>query len=122
MKIMLLLKRKEGMTPEAFREYYETSHVVLAYKYLGHLFRDYRRNYAQPIGEPVGEEPNPGMADCPYDAITEIWLKDADAWQEMQRITADPVIGKIFMEDEENFLDRPALRMFPCVEEAKAPA
>ena len=43
-------------------------------------------------------------------------LKDRDAWVEMQKIVGDPVIGKIFMDDEENFLDRPALRIFPCEE------
>lgn len=121
MKVMLLLKRKAGLTPQQFRDYYETSHVALAHKYLGHLFQDYRRNYAQPIGEQLGEAPNPAVSDSPYDAITEIWLKDAAAWDEMQRITADPVIGKIFMDDEENFLDRPALRIFPCVEETRVP-
>lgn len=57
----------------------------------------------------------------PYDAITEIWLKDQDAWLEMQRITAHPVIGKIFMDDEEKFLDRPALKIFPCEEETRFP-
>jgi hypothetical protein len=121
MKVMLLLKRKAGMSARQFRDYYETSHVALAHRHLGHLFLDYRRNYAQPVGDQLGEAPNPGMADSPYDAITEIWLKDDAAWAEMQRITADPVIGRIFMEDEENFLDRPALRIFPCVEERQAP-
>lgn len=123
MKVMLLLKRKAGMSPTEFRDYYEGSHVVLAYRHLGHLFADYRRNYVQQPGPVNGEEPNPALlSENPFDAITEIWLHDAAAWQEMQRIISDPVIGKIFMEDEEHFLDRPALLIFPCDEETRIPA
>jgi hypothetical protein len=116
MKVMLILKRKAGMSPEAFQEYYERSHVKLAHKYLGHLFADYRRNYTMPVEDKQGDNPNPGVTDPGFDAITEIWLKDAAAWDEMQRIISDPEIGRIFMEDEEHFLDRPALRIFPCFE------
>ena len=116
MKVMLILKRKPGMSAQAFQDYYESSHVKLAHKYLGHLFADYRRNYTLPVEDKQGDNPNPGLADPGFDAITEIWLKDESAWDEMQRIISDPEIGRIFMEDEEHFLDRPALRIFPCFE------
>jgi hypothetical protein len=122
MKVMILLKRKAGMSRAAFREHYEHSHVVLAHRYLGHLFLDYRRNYSLPVNAQVGEKPNPAVIDSPFDAVTEIWLRDNDAWLEMQRIIADPVIGKIFMDDEENFLDRPSLCIFPCEEIRSTPA
>jgi len=116
MKVMLLLKRKPGMSAQAFQDYYESSHVKLAQKYLGHLFADYRRNYMLPVAEGQGDSQNPGLANPDYDAVTEIWMKDEAAWEEMQKIMADPDIGRIFMEDEEHFLDRPALRIFPCFE------
>lgn len=122
MKVMILLKRKAGMSHADFVDHYENSHVVLAHRYLGHLFVDYRRNYPLPVVERVGDAPNPAVADSPFDAITEIWLADYAAWLEMQRIIADPVIGKIFMDDEENFLDRPSLRIFPCHEVHSDPA
>lgn len=124
MKIMVLLKRKPGMTMEAFRAHYEGSHVVLAYKYLGHLMADYRRNYALPVdpGAQSSDTANPGVADSPFDCITELWLHDHNAWLEMQRIISDPVTGKIFMDDEEHFLDRPSLRIFACEEETAVPA
>ncbi|WP_323809663.1 EthD domain-containing protein [Sphingobium baderi] len=41
-KIIWLLKRKPGMSKEAFREHYENSHVVLAHKYVGHLLEGCR--------------------------------------------------------------------------------
>src|SRR3546814_14773322 len=44
-KMLWLLKRKPGMSKEAFREHYENSHVVLAHKYVGHLLEGYHRNY-----------------------------------------------------------------------------
>lgn len=122
MKIMILLKRKAGMTPEEFREYYERSHVALADKYLAHLFADYRRNYILPVEGDQSDTQNPGLANPDYDAVTEIWLKDENSWAEMQRIIGDPEIGRIFMEDEEHFLDRPSLRIFPCFEVISQPA
>ena len=66
-----------------------------------------------PVEGGQSDSQNPGLANPDYDAVTETWMKDEAAWAEMQRIMADPEIGRIFMEDEENFLDRPALRIFP---------
>lgn len=119
-KCVILLKRRPDLTPQEFRARYEAGHVQLAHKYLGHLFSDYRRNYAIPYAEHLGDDPNPGFADSPYDCVTEIWLPDQSAWNEMQRITADPVIGRIFQEDEETFMDRDALKIF-VAEEVMSP-
>lgn len=121
MKIVILLKRRPDLTPAQFREHYESSHVKLAEKYLGHLYTDYRRNYAVPIGAAAGDKPNPGVADSPYDAISEMWLEDEAAWLEMQRIIARPEIGRVLIEDEERFLDRAALRIFACDEVRSTP-
>ncbi|MDE8650994.1 EthD domain-containing protein [Novosphingobium album (ex Liu et al. 2023)] len=44
-RVFVLLKRKPGMTFEAFREHYENGHALLGEKYFGHLFVSYRRNY-----------------------------------------------------------------------------
>ena len=44
-KVILMLKRKPGMTPAAFREEYETGHSRLGLKLFGHLWKEYRRNY-----------------------------------------------------------------------------
>ena len=62
------------------------------------------------------EAPNPAITDSSFEAITKIWLEGNEAWLELKRIIADPVIGKIFMDDEENFLDRPSLCISPCSE------
>jgi hypothetical protein len=41
-----------------------------------------------------------------YDCVTEWVMPDEQAFEEIMRLFADPVIGKIFHDDEENFLDR----------------
>lgn len=114
MKAIVLLKRRSGMSHEQFRQYYETSHVELAHKYLGHLFLDYRRNYPEMIDTDAEGNPLPAFAQSPYDAITEIRYKDREAFLESQRIMSDPEIGKLFAEDEKHFMDGPAFRIFTC--------
>ena len=42
--MLVMIKRKAGMSEEQFRGYYETHHVALAKKHVYHLLSDYRRN------------------------------------------------------------------------------
>jgi hypothetical protein len=113
-KVILFLKRKAGLTPEQFRVHYESSHVKLAQRYLGHLIVGYRRNYPRfatlnPSSVPAGSQPAPH--DIGYDCITEIWVKDEAAFAELRRIFDDPVIGPIVAADELKFLQRDATVM-----------
>lgn len=108
-KIIYFLKRKNGTTPEQFRQHYESSHVLLAKKYIGHLLKDYVRNYPSfallnPSEIPEGTEPQP--YDIGYDCITEMHVENQDAIQEMTRIFNDPEINPILVEDELKFLER----------------
>lgn len=122
MKVIVMIKRKPGMSLEDFREHYERSHVALAHKYLGHLFTDYRRNYAVPDGPGAAEgAPNPGQAEAGFDVVTELWLRDEAAWLEFREILADPEIGPIFREDETRFMDQSQLTVF-AVDEVRSPA
>jgi len=108
-KIIYFLKRKKGTTPEQFRAHYESSHVVLAKKYIGHLLTDYIRNYPtfallNPSELPEGAEPVP--YDIGYDCITEMHVENQAAVEEMTRIFNDPEINPILVEDELKFLER----------------
>lgn len=108
-KIIYFLKRKNGITHEQFREIYESSHVLLAKKYIGHLLHDYIRNYPtfalkNPSNIPEGTEPIP--YDIGYDCITEMHVPDQAAVDEMTRIFNDPDINPILVEDELRFLER----------------
>jgi len=78
-KLVFLLKRKPGTTKEQFREHYETSHVKLAEKYIGHLLTGYHRNYPtfatlNPSEQPAGSDVKP--YDFQYDAVTEMRVRE----------------------------------------------
>ena len=108
-KIIYFLKRKNGITPEQFRAHYEASHAMLAKKYIGHLLKDYIRNYPtfallNPSNIPEGTQPVP--YDIGYDCITEMHVENQAAIDEMTRIFNDPDINPILVEDELKFLER----------------
>lgn len=116
-KVMWLLKRKPGITHEQFRTHYERSHVVMAHKYIGHLLVEYKRNYKTETwggGVPTEQGGGFGPVDWPYDCVTEWVMPDEAAFNEINRIFADPVIGKKFHDDEEHFLDREAVLLIKC--------
>lgn len=111
-KIIIVMKKRNGMSHEDFRNHYENFHAVLGRKYLGHLFEKYIRNYPSSnldIDEDGGET---------IDCITEIWLKDAAALAQMQKIIAKPEVRAIFEADEKLFQDKPASR-FLIVDEVE---
>jgi hypothetical protein len=108
MKIVILIKRKPGMSREDFINHYETSHALIGKRLLGHLWTKYVRNYPKALME---YQPEENSVDDSYDAVTEIWLKDEAALEEMGRIINDPVNNKLILEDEEKFQDRLKTRL-----------
>ena len=70
-KLILLLKRKEGTTPEEFHRYYEENHVPLATSLQPELAA-YRRNYVALN--------TVGVTD--YDCVTETWYDVEGDWME----------------------------------------
>jgi hypothetical protein len=102
-KVLILLKRKPGLTFAEFREHYENSHAKLGEKYFGHLFQSYCRNYI-PSGMPLGEEDQ--RVELAYDCITELIFRDDQAYLEFRRLAGDPEVRRVLIEDEELFLDR----------------
>lgn len=119
-KVIWLIKRKAGMTKEAFRHHYETSHVKLAEQYVGHLLLTYNRNYPTEgkMNQSEGMDP-PVLApfEFDWDAITEMRVADQAASDEMFGIFENGESGKVFMEDENRFLDRKRVVMLQCHEE-----
>jgi hypothetical protein len=118
-KVIWLLKRKPGISRQQFREHFERTHVPLAHKYLGHLFAEYRRSYPTETfsgGDPRQEGGGFGPVEWEHDCISEWVMHDEAAFNELNRIMADPVIGKAFRDDEENFLDRKGFVMIKCDE------
>lgn len=105
-KLMLFLKRRPGMSVEAFRDYYETRHVVLCEKYSVGLKR-YVRRYLEPVG---------GEGELPFDVITELWFDDEARCRMVAEFVAAGEPPAEVIVDEEKLFDRPASRVAIVVE------
>lgn len=114
-KYVALLKRREGMSHEAFVAYYETRHAPLILSLLPGI-QDYRRNYLR--GESAFA--SPGAAPPDFDVMTEIVLADRTACDRFLARSAEPDIARKIAEDEENLFDRDCTRMY-LVDERASP-
>ena len=94
-KLVLLVKRKPGLTHEQFRVHYEASHAPLARAKLPQL-RKYVRNFLTPL---------PGMPEAEYDCVTEFWFDSEKDCAAMRAWSATPE-GQVLAKDEERFMDR----------------
>ncbi|SCW66206.1 conserved hypothetical protein [Sphingobium faniae] len=108
-KLILLVKRKAGLTHEQFRAHYENTHAPLAWSVLQpHLIR-YTRNFLTPL---------PGQPEPPYDCVTEFWFPDHAAQNACFAWTRSEE-GQVLARDEENFMDRASMRTW-IAEEASS--
>ena len=103
-KSMALIKRKPGLSREEFIQHYEEVHAPLALKHFP-TFKRYVRNHI--IALPGTEEPD-------FDCITEIWFEDKEGAMAVTEALGDykTEIGRIFLADEEKFMDRGSLVSF----------
>lgn len=107
-KIMLVIYRRPDLTHEQFKDYYENVHVHLGLKHLGHLYKNYIRNYiteAHRLTSYAGRSDR-DIAEPLPDAITEIYLEDEKALQKWTAIAGDPEVRRILQDDEDNHIDR----------------
>jgi hypothetical protein len=104
-KLISLLKRKPGMSKEAFKEYYETSHVKFGEKGLPPECLKYARRYLTPIVSPMKPDNKMGPD---FDCQVEFWFADEAAYQRFEARIASlpPEEYAAIVADEENFLDR----------------
>jgi len=107
-KMIILIKKKPGMSREDFIYHYEASHAVIGKRLLGHLWTKYVRNYPLSL---MQYQPEDNSIDDSYDAVTEIWFKDQAAVDEMAQIINDPDNNRLILEDEEKFQDRLKTRL-----------
>ena len=96
-KTIHLLTKKPGMSAEAFRDYYETTHR----KFVKHLpgVRRYIRRYVTPLTGEAADHPG-------FDVIMEMWFDDEDAWRRgMAALQNSPHFEDLCL-DEEQLFDR----------------
>lgn len=110
-KILLFMKRKPGMSLEAFRDYYENHHVPLALKYSQGITR-YVRRYLTPQRHAESGT----CEELAYDVITELWFADEAVWRGTVDYIANNVMPEEIVMDELNLFDRPTMRMATVTE------
>ena len=107
-KTIGLLKRRPGMSVEAFREYYESNHRLIGEKYLKGNAERYMRRFITPYPSPMaGEEVEPE-----YDVVLEIWYADRAAYEATIKRLSTADAAKEIAEDEEKLFDRSRSRFF----------
>jgi len=109
-KYVLVLKRNPALTPEEFREGYETRIVPRAKRAFSHLWSDYRRRYvmsAQSFAASAGIELGADAPVFPFDAISEIGFKDKAAFEEQGRLSRQAENRAAINADEDYLFDRP---------------
>lgn len=112
-KLIWAVRRKPGLTFEEFRHHFETSHALLAQKYIGAHLVEYRRNYVQQVGAPAGPAGDLA-ARYGFDCLSEWTMADETAYAGIQQVLADPAIGGEIAEDSRKFTDGRATVVFTC--------
>lgn len=109
LKVIGLFKRKQGISVEAFRNYYETKHVRLFDEHVSQpgVVRFSRRYLTQIDGM---SSPLPTTTGG-FDAIMEVWYNDRELFEDLRR-KPNPEFTKIAIEDEEQFIDRESMTMY----------
>ena len=107
-KVIGLLKRRPGMTVDAFREYYETHHRVIGEKYLKDYASKYMRRFLTPYPNPITGE----AVEAEYDVVMEIWYPDRAAYDACNALLGSPEVAAEIAEDEEQLFNRSRNRFF----------
>jgi hypothetical protein len=110
-KILLFMKRRPGMTFEAFKDYYENHHAPLCAKYASGVSR-YVRRFLTP-------HPNPetgATQELQFDVITELWFEDEAVFRGTVQYLATSIMPAEVVEDEKQLFDRAKTRMATVVE------
>lgn len=110
-KILLFMKRRPGMSVEAFRDYYEHRHAPLCAQYSAGVQR-YVRRYLNP--QP---HPETGPADeLPFDVITELWFDDEAIFTGALGYITTTIMPVEITDDEKQLFDRTSFRIATVVE------
>jgi uncharacterized protein (TIGR02118 family) len=110
-KILMFMKRRPGMSFEAFQDYYENHHAPLCQKYASGISR-YMRRFITP-------HPNPETGaneELQFDVITELWFEDEATFRGTVKYLATSIMPDEVVEDEKQLFDRSKTRMATVIE------
>ena len=115
-KIVIFMKKKEGLSREQLIDYYENSHVPLIMEQSAPYMLDYRRSYpdwSDPISFSKNFDFNDDMTpDHDFDVITEIWVKDRETLNAMFAAAGTPEQVKAIQADAGRFRIQSSVRTF----------
>ena len=100
-KMVTLLKRKPGMSMDAFINYYESHHAKIGEKYLASHAIRYVRRYLHPLPESIMPVPT----EQHYDVVMEIWFQDQSAMEAAFAGLGKPEARAEISEDETKLFD-----------------
>jgi uncharacterized protein (TIGR02118 family) len=112
-KVVAMMKRKPGITPDEFARYWYEEHAPLGFD----LFPDdirivgYVQNYT--IRNPADQEPE-------YDGLVEFVLEDMDAFQRWLAFFMSDA-AKPMRDDEKNFMDPDTIKVLVMNERVVVP-
>lgn len=117
-KILVFNSRKQGVSLEDYRDYYENVHAPLA-RSLFPTLGTYRRNYVD-LERTHLAETRQGLAPASssneangrFDSISEVFFDSWEAFETFRDRSAEPAVRAQVLADEENFLDPSAIRRF----------
>src|ERR1700679_3242041 len=110
-KMIVLLKKKPGMSDAAFRDYYEGHHAQLVRRSAPKM-RKFVRNYLTPIGNEVYVADEAGAVSC----VTEAWFQSKEDFDQTVADILNSDTAEALVRDEENLFDRPFIRWFAAEE------
>jgi uncharacterized protein (TIGR02118 family) len=110
-KILLPMKRKPGMSVEAFRDYYENHHAPFCEQFSTSVSR-YIRRYLDAHPHPENGEPG----ELPYDVITELWFDDEAVFKGTLAYLTSAIMPDEVVADEQNLFDRSSFRIVTVTE------
>jgi hypothetical protein len=110
-KILLFMKRRPGMTQEAFRAYYEDHHAPLCLKYTSGVSRYVRRFLTPHVNPESG-----ATEELQFDVITELWFQDEAIFRGTVEYLRTSIMPDVIVEDEKQLFDRDKTRMATVVE------
>ncbi|MGM5069125.1 EthD domain-containing protein [Rhodococcus qingshengii] len=100
-KIMVLLKRRPGLTMDEFIEHYEGHHAQLGIKFAPNMIH-YGRHYIRAIPDVLDGT----VREPEYDVITEVHFENRASFEENGKLMQDPQALAELIADEEYLFDR----------------
>lgn len=108
-KMVFMLKRREGMSRADFIKYYESHHARLGEKYVPNALR-YVRRFLDPVPGPWSKPADE------FDVMTELWFANKQEADRAMAHLSEPTIHEEIAVDEARLFDRSRSQVYLITE------